>query len=50
MTESRDTRRKLVKQLEQIRYLRVIPTQANYVIFEEGILLKNLTAGVANGQ
>lgn len=64
LTEFRDTRRELVKQLEQIRYLRVIPTQANYVmcevigqsarevcirLFEEGILLKDLTAKVANG-
>ena len=64
LTEFRDTRRELVKQLEQIRYLRVVPTQANYVmcevigqsarevcirLFEEGILLKDLTAKVANG-
>lgn len=64
LTEFRDTRRELMEQLEQIQYLRVIPTQANYVMcevigqfahelcirmFEEGILLKDLTAKVANG-
>ena len=63
LVEFRKTRKDFLEKLEQIEYLKAVPTQANYVIcevigrsageiciclFEKGILIKNLTEKVKN--
>lgn len=63
LVEFRKTRKDFLEKLEQIEYLKAVPTQANYVmcevigrsageicicLFEKGILIKNLTEKVKN--
>lgn len=63
LVEFRKTREDFLEKLEQIEYLKAVPTQANYVmcevigrsageicicLFEKGILIKNLTEKVKN--
>lgn len=63
LVEFRRTREDFLEKLEQIEYLKAVPTQANYVmcevigrsageicicLFEKGILIKNLTEKVKN--
>ena len=65
LTEFRKARSQMIERLTQISFLRIIPTQANYVMcevvngtseelcvqmFEKGFLIKDLTAKVADGK
>lgn len=65
LTEFRKARSQMIEHLTQISFLRIIPTQANYVMcevvkgtseelcvqmFEKGFLIKDLTAKVADGK
>lgn len=65
LAEFRKARSQMIEHLTQISFLRIIPTQANYVMcevvngtseelcvqmFEKGFLIKDLTAKVADGK
>lgn len=65
MEKFRNTRRRFLRDLQEIAYLKVLPTQANYVLcevvgidseqlcirlFEEGILIKDVAGKISNGR
>lgn len=65
MEKFRNTRRRFLMDLQEIAYLKVLPTQANYVmcevvgidseqlcirLFEEGILIKDVSGKISNGR
>ena len=65
MEKFRNTRRRFLRDLQEIAYLKVLPTQANYVmcevvgrdseqlcirLFEEGILIKDVSGKISNGR
>lgn len=64
MEKFRNTRQRFLRDLQEIAYLKVLPTQANYVmcevvgidseqlcirLFEEGILIKDVSGKISNG-
>ena len=64
MEKFRNARRRFLRDLQEIDYLKVLPTQANYVmcevvgidserlcirLFEEGILIKDVSGKISNG-
>lgn len=65
MEKFRNTRQRFLRDLQEIAYLKVLPTQANYVmcevvgidseqlcirLFEEGILIKDVSGKISNGR
>lgn len=65
MEKFRNTRRRFLRDLQEIAYLKVLPTQANYVMcevvgmdseqlcikmFEKGVLIKDASSKMSNGR